>query len=640
MYQMKKYVFFNYLLGLSFALIEISWQLYVGVIDENAVWFQSTASSLKFFIISLIIYSFFIIIIAYISIFITALIKKSFLRKISPTPFSMALTTGILLSLFLGTDVCYSKLSVHNSLSQLIGYGFLIFFASLFVFILGAYLIFTLIFKLSRQKLNIILILCFSIIFVIILTLCFTTQEQTLITNKDKNNIVFISIDTLRQDRLGCYGYKKPTSPNIDAIANEGIVFSNSFAQYHATLPSYMSMMTSLIPLVHDVIDSSAVLDKNRITLASLLKSNGYTCIAFVDGKRKSYIGGFHGFSRGFDWYGHYPENTTLFSKILPIRFILGFKVILNKYFPEHGNGITKSVISWIRKNKKYPFFLFIHYYSVHSQPSGLPYWRYPPFDKKLVDSPVIPEHFAVDGATGSRFLSKILHTPRGKKFIAEDLPVLSQLYDCGIAYVGAQIGKLYKELKNMNLLNTTAIIINSDHGEEFLEHDKLMHTQDYSECLKVPLIISAPLHRSHQRTICSNVQGIDLAPTILDIAGINAPAKMMGTSLMKKIRGEKMPEAVIISTCGHAMHYKNYALLIKEKDIELYDLNNDPKQKNDLSKSHETLFYDLMTIYNKTIEEHLAIKSKLTCQEEKEKIKLSPRDIERLKSLGYINDG
>ena len=636
---MKRYIFFNYLVGLCFSLIELAYILWGEIKREQNVWFQTKFSSFKFSLISLVIYSITIIIIAYFSALLIKTIKKYLFKKLSDLLLNIALTASLFIALFLGTHICYSIIPITSSRSQLLSYALPLFIISMFIFTLIGYLIFRFSYKLLHHRTKPILISLFSFLILVNLIFCLISHQKTALyeQNKNKTNIILISIDSLRQDRLACYGYDKPTSANIDMIAHQGVIFINSFAQYPSTLPSHMSIMTSLPPFIHDVIIIKDVLDINRKTLAEILNNNGYTCIAFVDGKRQSLIGGSRGFSRGFDWYGHYPENTTIFSRLLPIRFVLGIKIILNKYFPEHGNGITNNVISWLHRNRRYPFFLFIHYYSVHAQPVGIPYWRYPPFDKKLVNFPIIPEHFIIDRVSGARFLSKILQSPRLENFIHEDLQVLEQLYDCGIAYVDSQIGRLYKELINLNLLNTTAIFITSDHGEEFMEHGRLSHSQDYVECLKVPLIVSLPNYQSQSNKIFSNVQGIDLAPTILELAGIKAPLEMMGTSLMAEIRGYSLPERVIMSTCGKAMHYKNYSLLLKENNIEVYNLNDDPKQKNDLSRSDPDLLAELMNIYIKSITDYNTIKSNLKWQNRKELITLSPQDIQELRSLGYI---
>ena len=639
---MKRYIFFyNCLVGLCFALIEIAYVFWSGIKREQNVWFQTKFSSLKFMLLSLLIYSIAIFIIAYISSLLAKIINKYWLKQVSAVRLNVALTGSIFSALFLGTHINISRMLLSKfTYLQLLLYGLPLFFASIFIFAFIGYFIFGFSSNLLRDKnKSILLISFFSILIFINLIFCFIPQQEKVSSEqmKEKPNIILISIDTLRQDRLGCYGYDKPTSPNIDMIAHQGAIFINSFAQYHSTLPSHISMMTSLPPLVHDVVNDKDVLDRNRKTLAEILKSHGYACIAFVDGKKFSRIGGAHGFSRGFDWYGHYPENTTIFSRLLPIRLILGIKRLLIKYYPEHGEGITNNVMAWLSKNQKYPFFLFIHYFSVHSQLFGLPYWRYPPFDEKLVDLPVIPERFVIDGISGGRFLNKILQSPRLENFVNEDLPVLNQLYDCGVAYVDSQIGRLYKQLKNLNLLDSTALFITSDHGEEFMEHGKLLHSQDYVECLKVPLIISLPHFKSQSNKIYSNVQGTDLAPTILDLAGIKPLPEMTGNSLMVEIRRQSLPERAIISTCGKAMHYKNYSLLLKDKKIEVYDLIDDPKQKNDLSKQRPDVVEELMNIYIESIKKYNTFKSNLKWQNKKEVIILSPKEIQELKSLGYI---
>ena len=180
-------------------------------------------------------------------------------------------------------------------------------------------------------------------IFIIIFPIVFITSGLyywlTFSTTQTPNRIILISLDTLRADHLGVYGYHLNTSPNIDALAKESIVFENAVVQSPWTLPSHMSIMTSLYPSFHGLVDKDSLtpLDDGHLTLAELLKKGGYKTVAFTDG---GFVRGAFGFNRGFDIY---DDQGGGIKKILP------------------------KVKKYLDTSKSEPFFLFIHCYDIHS---------------------------------------------------------------------------------------------------------------------------------------------------------------------------------------------------------------------------------------------------------------------------------
>ena len=186
----------------------------------------------------------------------------------------------------------------------------------------------------------------------------------------ERLSVVLVSIDTLRPDHLGCYGYVLPTTPNIDRFASEGVLFEQCVNTGGGTLPVHMSMLTSLAPAVHGVFPGNGLaLAENHTTLAEALHDSGYATAAFVDG---GYLSGNFGFPQGFDVY-----------------FDRNYKGLIGKiesYFDVGGLAeLLPRALAWLRRHHTQPFFLFLHTYDTHSAMSRLPYESPPPFLDQFV---------------------------------------------------------------------------------------------------------------------------------------------------------------------------------------------------------------------------------------------------------------
>lgn len=318
---------------------------------------------------------------------------------------------------------------------------------------------------------------------------------------KPPKGIILISLDTLRADHLGCYGYHRNTSPYIDAFAKENIIFESTISQSPWTLPSHMSIMTGLYPAFHGVRQYDNFLSDEHVTLAELLKNGGYQTAAFTDG---GFVKGQYGFQQGFNIYE--DENVGIVN-------------------------ILSKVRNWLNKNQSRPFFLFIHCYDIHS-----PYNPPPPYNSIFHD-------FTYTGTL----------VPSGKTFKAanknkrmvddEDLRHFIAFYDGGIRYTDEEIGKFMVYLRDAGLYDQSLIIITSDHGEAFKEHGSLGHRQlYYRPNLHIPLIMRIPSYPTKEVRISELVQSIDLLPTVLDAAGLSAHPEAQGNSLLPLVNRYKNP--------------------------------------------------------------------------------------------------
>ena len=323
--------------------------------------------------------------------------------------------------------------------------------------------------------------------------------------------LLLISIDTLRADHLGCYGYGRDTSPFIDSLAARGTLFENAYVQLPGTLPSHMSIFTGLYPSEHNVFPPDGVLAASIPTLPEVLLANGFRTAGHTEG---GYMHAGYGFSRGFEKFDHgawrvETDLTRTFSRGL-------------EFLQEVGG--------------REPFFLFLHTYAVHD----------PYADARLPES-----HFPE--AYGSLYWQD--SPPPGA--VSPTGPLLNQLnqqgkvhddsvkdyyraaYDAQIRYLDDVLRDFFGTLEAMGLLDEMTIVLTSDHGEEFAEHGKLLHGQIYRETLHVPLIVLHP-GLPPGRRIPHLVQSIDIAPTLYDLAEVEAPPPMSGASLVPLLQGEE----------------------------------------------------------------------------------------------------
>jgi arylsulfatase A-like enzyme len=333
-------------------------------------------------------------------------------------------------------------------------------------------------------------------------------------------NVILISLDTLRADHLGTYGYQRDTSPHIDALADEGLLFERAYAPSHWTLPSHASMLTGLDPVTLGVLDSNDFLASPYKTLAESLREEGYQTCAQVGGSPWSYIGSRRGFEQGFDQYLHVPYPQGHFQSILT----RGFNRAWWKYVAHNTGAATAQVdtaLRWIQRHKNAPFFLFLHLFDIHSDSHELPYEAPGHFQEQFLPNGL--EGFTGldgQGVGGSERLKAHVRGERDLSEIEGQLETIIALYDGGIAYTDHEIGRFLKGLETLGLNDNTIIVITADHGESFFEHGAPLHGDLREPNLHVPLIIRAPGLIPARVTDLVQVQ--DVAPSLLELIGSN----------------------------------------------------------------------------------------------------------------------
>lgn len=393
---------------------------------------------------------------------------------------------------------------------------------------------------------------------------------------REQPNLLLISIDTLRADYLGCYGYGRETSPALDALAAAGTRFDDMVAASPWTLPSHATLLSGLYPSRHGAIDHNFEL--RAPTLGTLLQAAGYHTMAIVNTKN---IGAEQfGLMRGYD-QKHYELEFPLFT--LPDGTQQASKRILNS-----GKQITKRALQWMDASPaEQPFFLFLHFYDVHTDFTPAAEWREAFVGAYTGD---------FDGTT-----LPLVKVRNGKKAIdGADIQWLKEMYAAEIRTMDAVLGEFFAQLVARGLDQNTVLAITSDHGEEFYEHGSVLHGRTYyEEQTRIPLILRGPGIPSGL-TLTQPVHHIDVAPTLLALAGVQAPP-MDGLDLSRAwYMGPGLdPARMLISEADHnnivdgrdqsnirrMLRLEDYKLIYDTVDgsKRLFDLGEDPLELRNL---------------------------------------------------------
>ncbi|HUT52327.1 MAG TPA: sulfatase [bacterium] len=413
-------------------------------------------------------------------------------------------------------------------------------------------------------------------------------------------SVIIISIDTLRADHLGAYGYQRGTSRNIDRLARESTLFLRCYAQSSWTPSSVGSLFTSLYPEQHGSFGKDEVtLPAENVTLAEVLRGAGYQTAAFSS---SPFIHPDFGFGQGFMEFGFDPA--------------------------ENAGNLNALVLEWLGRRTREPFFLYVMYFDphfsytppasyrelFHNGPDGKPLW-----DPARVTR--IDNLFDLNATVGR-----------------ETFEYLKSEYDGEIAYADAEAGKLLQALKDAGILDRAIVVLTADHGEEFLEHGGFGHGNTlYQEVLHVPLLIMAPGF-APGAVMGETVRQIDVMPTLLEMLGVALPHPVEGRSLL----GGELGGRPVFSASRHLFHEGEIWRSLSEGNlkiivahhpdrVELYDLAADPEEQRNLAGEDPEML-------KKMTEEFIACRRAMLPSNLKSGAAVHPdRTNELLKSLGYI---
>jgi arylsulfatase A-like enzyme/Flp pilus assembly protein TadD len=399
--------------------------------------------------------------------------------------------------------------------------------------------------------------------------------------SKPNLNVVIITIDTLRADHLGCYGYKQIRTPNIDALASESARFERAYTPVPVTLPAHTVIFTGTYPVFSGMHDFSGnKLSPKQPTLASVLKRQGYTTGAVIG---SAVLDSRFGLNQGFDfYYDHFDFNRLQESNLEEME--------------RPGNVVADVALDWLGKNRQNKFFLWMHLYDPH-----YPYRPPPPYSEQYKD----------------------------------------RLYDGEIAFADVQVGRVMSFLKANNIYRNTLIVLTGDHGESLGEHGEKTHGFFiYNATLHVPVLIHLPGTTS-TKTVSELVSLADLMPTVLEVLKVEIPAEVQGHGLLPVMVPKKAEQSrsLYAETFLPRLHFNWSELRAVETDRyqfidapkpELYDLSKDPGETQNLYADKKAVAGELRNRLTTLLGQYSA------GQELAEKTGLDPALMERLKSLGY----
>lgn len=376
------------------------------------------------------------------------------------------------------------------------------------------------------------------------------SAEGSSTARQDPPSILLVSIDTTRADRLGTYGYRPTSTPNIDAWASEGVVFEKALTPIPITLPAHTSMLTGLLPHHHGARDNGTYRAADDVpTLASTLSKHGYDTAAVV---AAAVLDRQYGLDRGF---ARYDDGGRSSGAGLAIA--------------ERGAGAVTDAAIAIADELEPPFFLFVHYFDPHAT-----YAPPPPFAER--------------------------HR--------------TNLYQGELAYVDDQIGRLRRELEAAGSLANTVVVMTSDHGEGLGEHEEATHGVFlYQSTLHVPLIVVAPGRWPAGTRVSELVSLVDVAPTLYALAGASPPSGLDGLSLQTFVGPDAQTrQRWLPLESEFGFNSYGWAPLVGLTDgavkwvgaprDELYDLETDPNEDTDIAAARADEVQRLVALHGETV--------------------------------------
>jgi len=440
------------------------------------------------------------------------------------------------------------------------------------------------------------------------------------------STVILIFIDALRADHLGCYGYPKATSPTIDQLAADAVVFENAITQGPSTFPSFSALFTSqYTPAV--IGKGPRSLPTSEPLMAEYFKQAGYATAGFVD---NGWLRREYGFSRGFDLYDDQACDGT--------------------------GPLLARALTWLREEPDKNHFLFFHTNDVHG-----PYTPPRPFDTVFVTEEALVEPAEGEGVPLSDKNHVFGMIPKYQYLRGHrNLDYYVAQYDGCIRHVDSLLGAFFDALKADNIFDTSLIVIAADHGESLTEHSYFLdHCILTDQVMKVPLIAKFPTHLGITGRFTGQVQLIDLLPTFLDYLGAEPKRPISGISLLTVLRGE-MDETAPYAYCAEgimdqwAVRSRKWKYVRKipgswedqvwetcpdskpNRDAvveELYDLRADPHETRNLISSNKETAEKLSALIDEWLAEGILRRAQMS---EGGKVELDEKTKRELRALGY----
>ena len=399
-------------------------------------------------------------------------------------------------------------------------------------------------------------------------------------------NLLVVTVDTLRADHLGAYGYERPTSPAIDALADESVVFDEAWATTSWTLPSLASAMTSLYPSAHGAVSDGTKLRDEFTTLAERFGEAG-----FHTGGITSHIF----LSRRFGLHQGFADYDE--------ELVFAYQERKKSHLAISSPRLTEKAEAWLEaraaEGTARPWFLWLHYFDPHNKYRA---------------------HDGVSEAFGT------------------EQPI--DLYDGEIAFTDAHVGRVLAKLDELGFADDTAVVFMADHGEEFGDHGGIFHRRSlYQEVLRVPWMMRVP--GVAPRRVGEPVSLVDLAPTVYELFDLAPPPGLLGRSLVPLLRGESLDPRQLVAELDDSKYVFDairdgrwkFVVDPRNYSYELYDLERDPAEQRDVAKENpEICAALLMALEERLAEAELAAEA-ITSDAAAE---LTQSDLRTIDDLGY----
>lgn len=436
-------------------------------------------------------------------------------------------------------------------------------------------------------------------------------------------DVLLISLDTLRADCVWPGAGRSPDMPWLAGYAESAIQFRAAHAPIAFTLPSHMTLFTGLSPLSHGV-DEGRSLARTVKPLGERLKALGYATLGLYTNE---WLKGDFGFARGFDRYEQLPHAPT-YANLVRSAALAGW--------PDAKDGARR--------------FVFLHFMDTHSdfvgvQHSPLPYYSPPEFRSDLGGAGEGREFCLESGGCATDYLLTGQLDARGLE--ESRVRLAETLYRRGARYLDSQLKELFAGLAARGLLENTLVIVTSDHGEEFREHGRMLHSQVYDESVHVPLIVRLPGRENVVRIVDSPVGLEDLLPTVLDLLGVPVgPEPLDGRSLLPLLRGESgwisrpllFQDKLTRSVFGLRQGDLKLVSDLHNGDRQLFDLSADPGEHRSIAAEDPVALAELSSALRSTLARSRAAARRIGAQRGQWEEILTRDEIERLRSLGYVD--
>ncbi len=450
----------------------------------------------------------------------------------------------------------------------------------------------------------------------------------------DGPSVLLMVIDTVRADHMSLYGYERTTTPHLEDLAAGGYAFTRAFCQYPSSLGSHASLFTSLYPATHCTYEHvpSSRLPDELVTITECFEQAGHTTVGILD---NPWLSRRFGFTQGFDVYVN--------AKKVEVMRVPDFSIMLENlylkkvcaFFSEETEPQTRYALGVLRGLRSEKFFMFLHWLTPHR-----PYLPPAPYRAMFRDG-----RGGGSGVAGTqRTIFKL--AKQNTIHIDEDLiPDIIRLYDADIAYTDRQVGIVLEEMRSLGIDRSTVVVVVSDHGENFT--DELPYCVGHGGLteggIHVPLVLSYPPLGNGDSRVEEVVELIDVMPTLLELAGVDAPVKLQGRSLVPLLPGtpDDWREAAFVQLHGHefAVRSRDWKLRIAEngdtgeRSLSLFDVSGGGEEAVAAGEDTRAVIRRLTELFGAWRQEQGC----LVEQEPAEEAEFDDETYQKLKSLGYL---